>query len=126
MRTSVVLSADGGALPKITAPFRFGVGGKLGRGDQWFSWITLDDMVRAMGKTAFSGRSLGEAVDVLEAMAKDPDCLIVVTLSGAMTVAKMSTMLIFATVIAPLSVWPSTLAIAAARMKKGNSASSAR
>jgi hypothetical protein len=48
MRTSVVLSADGGALPKITAPFRFGVGGRLGRGDQWFSWITLDDMVRAI------------------------------------------------------------------------------
>ena len=59
-----------------------------------FQIHTFDDMVRAMGKTAFSGRSLGEAVDVLEAMAKDPDCLIVVTLSGAMTVAKMSMVLI--------------------------------
>jgi uncharacterized protein (TIGR01777 family) len=48
LRTSVVLSADGGALPKIMAPFKFGVGGKLGRGDQWFSWITLEDMVRAI------------------------------------------------------------------------------
>jgi uncharacterized protein (TIGR01777 family) len=48
LRTSVVLSADGGALPKIIAPFKFGVGGRIGRGDQWFSWITLDDMVRAI------------------------------------------------------------------------------
>jgi len=48
LRTAPVLSADGGVLPKIIAPFRFGVGGKLGRGDQWFSWITLDDMVRAI------------------------------------------------------------------------------
>ncbi len=55
---------------------------------------TFDDMVRAMSKTAFGGRALGEAVDVLEAMANDPDCLIVVTLSGAMTVAKMGTVLI--------------------------------
>jgi uncharacterized protein (TIGR01777 family) len=48
MRTSVVLSTKGGAFPKLSAPFRFGVGGKLGRGDQWFSWITLEDMVRAI------------------------------------------------------------------------------
>src|SRR6185436_7018368 len=59
-----------------------------------FKIRTFDDMARAMSKTAFSGRSLGEACDVLEAMAKDPDCLIVVTLSGAMTVAKMSMVLI--------------------------------
>jgi uncharacterized protein (TIGR01777 family) len=48
LRTAPVLSAGGGVLPKIIAPFRFGVGGRLGRGDQWFSWITLDDMVRAI------------------------------------------------------------------------------
>lgn len=55
---------------------------------------SFDEMLRAMSRTAFSGRSLGEACDVLEAMAKDPDCLIVVTLSGAMTVAKMGHVLI--------------------------------
>jgi deoxyhypusine synthase len=55
---------------------------------------SFDDLVRAMGKTAFSGRSLGEAADVLEAMAKDPDCLIVATFSGAMTVAKMATVIV--------------------------------
>jgi deoxyhypusine synthase len=49
---------------------------------------TVDDMVRAMAKTAFTGRQLGEAADVLEAMARDQDCFVVMTLAGAMTVAK--------------------------------------
>ncbi|MGZ4822710.1 MAG: deoxyhypusine synthase family protein [Terriglobales bacterium] len=48
----------------------------------------VDDLVRAMGRTAFTGRQVGEAADVLEAMARDKDCLIVMTLAGAMTVAK--------------------------------------
>jgi deoxyhypusine synthase len=42
-----------------------------------------------MHKTAFGGRQLGEAFEVLCAMARDPECTIVLTLSGAMTVAKM-------------------------------------
>ena len=50
---------------------------------------TLDGLVRAMGKTAFTARQVGDAADVLEAMARDKDCFIVMTLSGAMTVAKM-------------------------------------
>ena len=45
-------------------------------------------LVRAMAKTAFGGRQLGEALDVLLAMAGDPGCKVVLTLSGAMTVAK--------------------------------------
>ncbi len=45
LRTGIVLSPKGGALEKMTFPFRFGVGGKLGRGDQWMSWIHMDDMV---------------------------------------------------------------------------------
>jgi len=49
----------------------------------------VDDLVRGMNKTAFGGRNLGEATDVLEAMARDRDCFVVLTLSGAMTVAKM-------------------------------------
>jgi len=51
---------------------------------------SIDDLVRAMGKTAFTGRQLGEAADVLEAMARDKDCFVVMTLAGAMTVAKQS------------------------------------
>src|SRR3989454_11861857 len=50
---------------------------------------TVDELVRAMGDTAFNGRQIGDAADVLEAMARDKDCFVVMTLSGAMTVAKM-------------------------------------
>src|SRR6476659_10289107 len=49
---------------------------------------SIDDLVRAMSNTAFTGRQLGEAADVLEAMARDEDCFVVMTLAGAMTVAK--------------------------------------
>ena len=49
---------------------------------------SIDDLVRAMSKTAFTGRQLGEAADVLETMARDEDCFVVMTLAGAMTVAK--------------------------------------
>lgn len=50
---------------------------------------TIDDMVRAMGQTAYTARQIGDAADVLEAMARDKDCFIVMTLSGALTVGKM-------------------------------------
>jgi deoxyhypusine synthase len=49
---------------------------------------SIDDLVRAMAKTAFTGRQVGEAADVLEVMARDKDCFVVMTLAGAMTVAK--------------------------------------
>ena len=41
-----------------------------------------------MAKTAFTGRQVGEAANVLEAMARDQECFVVMTLAGAMTVAK--------------------------------------
>lgn len=50
---------------------------------------SADELVRAMSHTAFAGRQLGEAADILEAMVRDPDCMVVLTLSGAMTIAKM-------------------------------------
>ena len=49
---------------------------------------SVDDLVRAMGNTAFTGRQVGEGADVLEVMARDKECFIVMTLAGAMTVAK--------------------------------------
>jgi len=54
---------------------------------------SVDALVRAMGKTAFGGRRLGEAADVLEEMVSDKDCFRVVTVSGAMTVAKQGLLL---------------------------------
>lgn len=47
MRFAMVLSARGGALAQMLTPFRFGLGGPLGGGRQFMSWVTLDDVVRA-------------------------------------------------------------------------------
>lgn len=44
IRTGVVLDARGGALKRMIPPFRLGVGGKLGSGKQWMSWIHLEDL----------------------------------------------------------------------------------
>jgi ligand-binding SRPBCC domain-containing protein len=48
VRIGMVLSADGGALPKIVMPFRLGAGGPLGDGRQYMSWITLTDLCRVV------------------------------------------------------------------------------
>ena len=48
IRTGVVLGTEGGALPKLMRPFRLHLGGYVGTGRQWFSWISLEDEVRAI------------------------------------------------------------------------------
>jgi uncharacterized protein len=48
MRFGVVMSADGGALPKMLAPFRLGLGGRLGDGRQWWPWVSVRDVVGAI------------------------------------------------------------------------------
>jgi uncharacterized protein len=59
LRTGLVLSSSGGALPKMLPPFKLGAGGKLGTGQQYMSWIAIDDMVgtiqHALEKTTLSG-----------------------------------------------------------------------
>ncbi|HMU31099.1 MAG TPA: deoxyhypusine synthase family protein, partial [Nitrospira sp.] len=50
---------------------------------------SFTELLEAMRKTAFGGRRLGEAYETLAAMIEDPDCKVVLTLSGAMTIAKM-------------------------------------
>lgn len=47
-RIGIVLSTQGGALPKFLTPFRLGVGGPFGSGKQWMSWIALGDVVGAL------------------------------------------------------------------------------
>ena len=47
-RTGLVLGTEGGALQRMLPPFRLGVGGRLGSGRKWMSWIALDDTVRAL------------------------------------------------------------------------------
>ena len=48
LRTGLVLDPTGGALGKMLPLFRLGLGGKLGNGKQWWSWITLHDVIRAI------------------------------------------------------------------------------
>ena len=48
IRTGLVLDPTGGALGKMLPLFRLGLGGKLGSGKQWWSWITLHDVIRAI------------------------------------------------------------------------------
>lgn len=50
---------------------------------------SFSDLLGAMKKTAFGGRRLGDAFEILDKMVEDPDCTVILTLSGAMTIAKM-------------------------------------
>lgn len=47
-RIGMILSADGGALKQMLLPFKFGLGGRLGNGQQYMSWIAIDDVVGAL------------------------------------------------------------------------------
>jgi len=61
-RFGIILAGDGGALTKMLPPFRMGVGGKIGSGKQWMSWIALDDVVGAL-KFALTDETLSGPVN---------------------------------------------------------------
>ena len=62
VRSGIVLSPRGGALEKLLTPFRLGAGGPIGGGEQWMSWISLEDHLRAM-EFALFGDALSGAVN---------------------------------------------------------------
>lgn len=59
LRFGVVLSARGGALAKMLTPFRFGVGGPIGGGQQFFPWVAMEDAVFAMHHALFDPELIG-------------------------------------------------------------------
>ena len=59
LRTGIVLAPDGGALEKLLLPFKLGVGGPIGGGRQWMSWISLDDHLGAMEHALFTDTLVG-------------------------------------------------------------------
>lgn len=62
-RFSIILSKDGGALATMLTPFKLGVGGVVGSGTQWMSWVSLDDVV-AIVNLALEDEKLRGAVNV--------------------------------------------------------------
>ena len=68
LRTGIVLSEKGGALPRLTQPVRWGVGAALGTGKQWQSWIHLDDLCEMYIKSLTDKQMTG----VYNAVAPNP------------------------------------------------------
>ncbi len=64
MRFGVILDQNGGALAKMLPPFRMGIGGRVGDGRQWMSWIALQDAVGAL-RSAVENRPLSGPVNVV-------------------------------------------------------------
>jgi uncharacterized protein len=63
-RFGIILSKKGGALPQMLTPFKLGVGGKIGSGKQWMSWIALDDAVSAI-RSAIADATMRGPVNVV-------------------------------------------------------------
>ena len=64
LRFGIVLAKQGGALPQMMLPFRFGVGGRLGSGQQWMSWITLADTIQII-QLALKNETVNGALNVV-------------------------------------------------------------
>ena len=64
LRIGIVLSKDGGALSQMITPFKFGLGGTIGSGKQWMSWIALEDVVRIVN-FALENENLNGAINTV-------------------------------------------------------------
>lgn len=64
LRFGIILAKQGGALPQMMRPFKFGAGGRIGSGQQWMSWITLADTVAVIRKV-LENRAVSGAVNVV-------------------------------------------------------------
>jgi uncharacterized protein len=63
-RFGIILAREGGALPKMMLPFKFGAGGRIGSGQQWMSWIVLEDVVGIL-RYALGNRVIRGAINVV-------------------------------------------------------------
>jgi uncharacterized protein (TIGR01777 family) len=63
-RFGIILSREGGALAKILLPFKLGAGGRLGSGEQWMSWVTLEDVIGIL-RMAIEKATVRGAVNVV-------------------------------------------------------------
>jgi uncharacterized protein (TIGR01777 family) len=63
-RFGIILARAGGALPKMMLPFKFGAGGRIGNGQQWMSWVTIDDVVGIL-RFAIENTSVRRAINTV-------------------------------------------------------------
>ena len=63
-RFGIILAREGGALPKMLTPFKLGVGGRLGSGKQWMSWVTVEDVV-AILRFAIESATVRGAINIV-------------------------------------------------------------
>ena len=63
-RFGIILAREGGALAKMLTPFKLGVGGRLGSGKQWMSWVTLEDVV-AILRFAIESATVRGAINIV-------------------------------------------------------------
>jgi|tagenome__1003787_1003787.scaffolds.fasta_scaffold20988295_8 uncharacterized protein len=63
-RFGIILAKSGGALPLMMKPFKFGIGGKLGSGRQWMSWVSLDDAIGVL-RYALENAGVSGALNVV-------------------------------------------------------------
>jgi uncharacterized protein (TIGR01777 family) len=64
LRFGIILAKNGGALPQMMRPFKFGLGGRIGSGQQWMSWVTLQDAVGVV-RAVLQNRAVSGAVNVV-------------------------------------------------------------